>query len=98
MAAKRGQITSAEYAERYTAEMRLSYSLAFGKAGRQPRQEAAARSHRGAWETLLGRERIVLCCYCPDPALCHRRLLADMLVKAGEQREIDVRYAGELAS
>lgn len=81
MAAKRGQVSSSEYTERYTAEMRESYRL-----------------HRGAWDELLGRPRVVLCCYCTDPLRCHRTLLAKLLAKVGARRGIEVELAGELAS
>lgn len=47
--------------------------------------------HRGAWEALLARPRAVLCCYCTDPAECHRTLLArDYLPRLGAI------YCGEL--
>lgn len=57
------------YKALYTAEMRVSY----------------ARS-RPAWDALLARRRAVLCCYCnlaSHPGMCHRLLLAQMLVKCG---------------
>ena len=41
------------------------------------------RAHRDAWDALLARPRVVLCCYCVDPARCHRALLADILGKLG---------------
>ncbi len=41
------------------------------------------RGQRGAWEALLRRPRVVLGCFCPDAAHCHRRLLAGILVKLG---------------
>jgi hypothetical protein len=45
---------------------------------------------RAAWEELLGRERVVLVCYCVDVAQCHRRILGEILGKLGAQ------YQGEL--
>jgi uncharacterized protein YeaO (DUF488 family) len=45
-----------------------------------------ARSRRenpGAWEALLGRERVVLCCYCTRADRCHRRILARILASLG---------------
>lgn len=53
----------------YTAEMRRSYV-----------------QHRQAWEALLARPRTVLCCGCDckqPGALCHRVILARLLVKCG---------------
>lgn len=41
------------------------------------------RHHPDAWRGLLARPRIVLVCYCVDPARCHRTLLADILGKLG---------------
>lgn len=39
-----------------------------------------------AWRKLLARERVVLVCYCTDPARCHRTLLAErILVKLGAE-------------
>lgn len=45
---------------------------------------ASYRAHRDAWERLLGRERVVLACYCTDPERCHRTLLGrDILTRLG---------------
>lgn len=44
---------------------------------------ASYRRARGAWEALLSRPEVTLVCYCPDPARCHRRLLAALLVRCG---------------
>jgi len=41
------------------------------------------RENRGMWERLLGRRRVVLVCYCPDVARCHRLVLARILGKLG---------------
>ncbi len=35
------------------------------------------------WDELLCQERVVLLCYCPPTAFCHRKLLADILVSLG---------------
>lgn len=42
---------------------------------------ASYREHRAAWHALLGREEVTLVCYCKDPLFCHRRLLAELLVR-----------------
>lgn len=39
--------------------------------------------HRPAWERLLARQRVVLVCFCTDPARCHRTLLAGIMAKLG---------------
>lgn len=41
------------------------------------------RTQRAAWDALLARSKITLCCYCTDPARCHRTLLAGILAKLG---------------
>lgn len=42
------------------------------------------RRHRAAWDALLARPVVTLCCYCTDPDHCHRTLLArDILPKLG---------------
>ena len=41
--------------------------------------------HRGAWLAVLARPRVVLCCYCTNPAECHRSLLAGLLAKCGAE-------------
>lgn len=47
------------------------------------------RVHRKAWEALLARPRVVLCCFCVlkpgEPQRCHRRLLASYLAKLGAE-------------
>ena len=35
---------------------------------------ASYRTARQAWDTLLGLERVVLLCFCVEPARCHRTL------------------------
>lgn len=44
---------------------------------------ASWRTKRAAWDALLARNVVVLCCYCPTRDRCHRGLLAGHLVKAG---------------
>lgn len=48
------------------------------------------RRHRRAWDELLGRERVVLLCYCRERARCHRGLVAEMLTKLGAVDEGEV--------
>lgn len=50
------------------------------------------RCSRGAWDALLEKPVVVLACYCPDAARCHRTLLAGLLGRLGA----DVR--GELVA
>lgn len=44
---------------------------------------ASYHANRRAWDALLARERVVLCCYCTDPERCHRSALAWILGKLG---------------
>lgn len=41
------------------------------------------RHYRTKWDRLLQKQRIVLLCYCKAGDFCHRRLLAEILVKLG---------------
>ncbi len=42
------------------------------------------RTHRAAWDAMLSRSEVTLCCYCVDHERCHRTLLArDILPKLG---------------
>ena len=38
---------------------------------------------------------VVLLCYCATDEYCHRRLLAEVLVKVAQSQKIEVEYAGE---
>jgi len=51
----------------------------------------SVRYRREHWDALLGRDRVVLCCYCVDPHRCHRSLLAGYLAAHGAE------LGGELA-
>lgn len=67
LGAKRGTISPREYREYYTALMVHSQTV-----------------HPTAWAALLARDRVTLLCYCaPTFRVCHRRLLAEILVGCG---------------
>ncbi|XXX79229.1 hypothetical protein WMF30_10685 [Sorangium sp. So ce134] len=81
------------YAPRYKAEARVSYGLARGTPAwaRQPPDaralaeeawERGARPHPEAWRRLLAREHVVACCFCADPARCHRAILRAEILPA----------------
>lgn len=77
--------TPAREAERITEEAWAQYVPAFIAEMR-----ASYRANRAAWDRLLGRDRVVLACYCSDQR-CHRVLLArDILPRLGAV------YRGEL--
>ena len=44
---------------------------------------ASYRRNRPAWDALLARESVTLCCTCTCADQCHRRLVARMLVACG---------------
>jgi uncharacterized protein YeaO (DUF488 family) len=48
------------------------------------------RSNREVWDLVLASPRVVLVCYCKDPAHCHRTVLARILTRLG------ARYYGEI--
>ena len=50
-------------------------------------------ANREAWQALLARERVVLCCYCPSRERCHRGLLAVLLAELGAVDEGEVGLA-----
>lgn len=43
--------------------------------------------HRAAWDELLARPHVVLVCFCVNHLRCHRKLLAEILVKCGAKYE-----------
>lgn len=47
--------------------------------------------NRDKWEELLSRERLTLVCFCPKGRFCHRRILANILVKI-----FGAEYKGEI--
>lgn len=50
------------------------------------------RERRAEW-ALLGGQRVVLCCFCVDPAQCHRTVLGRIL---GETKAFDAKFFGEI--
>jgi len=47
--------------------------------------------HPEAWAELLGRQRVVLTCYCTNPKRCHRTVLGRFL-----ERRLGATFRGEL--
>ena len=45
---------------------------------------------------LLGREELVLCCYCPPGEFCHRILAANVMEKIARQQGYEVTMLGEI--
>jgi len=41
------------------------------------------RRNRAAWDALLARDAVTLCCACANPDQCHRRIVARLLVACG---------------
>jgi len=50
------------------------------------------QQNRLVWETILNKDYLVLVCFCPADAFCHRHLLRHYLVELGAV------YNGELTS
>ena len=55
------------------------------------------KTNRAAWERVAAMDRVVLCCYCRPGAFCHRRLLAEYLVRAAQALGKEAAYRGEIA-
>ncbi len=75
-----------KYRRQFLAEMLVSSGSSVPADWKADVAEARARGvtgHRNAWDRLLVRRRVVLLCYCETRALCHRRLLAEILVRMG---------------
>jgi uncharacterized protein YeaO (DUF488 family) len=49
------------------------------------------KSNRAAWDKLLSLQCVTLCCACRDGSRCHRRLLAEDVLK-----KMGATYMGEL--
>lgn len=92
------------YEPRFLAEMRISYGLARSttawaklkpdvRALAEEAWERGARPRPDAWRRLLARERVVLVCFCADPARCHRAIL-----RAGILPALGAVDGGELAA
>jgi hypothetical protein len=75
-----------KYRRQFLAEMLVSSGSLVPADWKTDVTEARARgvtAHHNAWERLLVRKRVVLLCYCETRVLCHRRLLAEILVRMG---------------
>lgn len=49
-----------------------------------------------AWDRLLGRDEVVLVCYCPAGQFCHRHLLKDLLRRLCKKKDIPFEDGGEI--
>ena len=54
------------------------------------KMRASYSNQYAKWEELLSLDKVLITCFCRPNQLCHRRLLARMLVKCGAE------YWGEL--
>lgn len=91
-----------KYVPLYVAEMRASHGAQPGaefwellSTDEQLRVidaiDRGVRYNPGAWKRLLGRDRVVLVCYCSEREMCHRTLLAQILKKLGAVYHGEVR-------
>ena len=53
---------------------------------------ASYSKNRGIWDRVLAKDVVVLVCFCPANAFCHRHLLRHYLVKLGAE------YKGEITN
>jgi hypothetical protein len=65
----------AKEAERIEDEAYAAYEPAF-----LDEMRVSYRRNREAWERLLAKKRVVLCCYCPERERCHRGIHASMIL------------------
>lgn len=90
-----------DFANGYTAEMRVRYGIVPGSDAWTTLSDVDQRRvykalSRGveptptAWDALLAMREVTLVCACEELAKCHRRLLAEILKKLG------AKYAGEV--
>lgn len=78
------------------AELARSEAWAWYAERYHAEMRASMVQHRAAWEAVLARPMVVLICYCPARARCHRGLLASLLARAGAKIGRRVTDAGEL--
>jgi len=81
-----------------TEEERLDFAFAWYRELYVEEMRASYRRRRAAWRELLGRGRVVLCCWCGTATRCHRRVLAELLVAVGRRHGVEVVDGGELAT
>lgn len=82
--------------------------LSAGKSGRMAWEDYARhytaemresyRRNPVAWDGLRTRPRVVLVCFCVDPGLCHRSVLAGILSKLGAEVRGELGLAEAVAS
>lgn len=71
---KEGKLSSEDYRKQYLTMMRKSY-----------------RENKQEWHNIFdGKKNIVLMCYCNPDEFCHRRLLAEILVKLGFDKSTEL--------
>lgn len=63
-------------------EYKLEYLYLLAKSLKENKQE---------WDKLLSLDQVTFVCYCPKNAFCHRKILADFLVK-----HFNCEYLGEV--
>ena len=81
-----------------TEEARLDFAWAWYRELYLEEMRASYRRNRPAWLALLGRGRVVLCCWCGTAHRCHRRPLAEVLVLIGKRIRIEVVDGGEMGA
>lgn len=82
MGYKKGEITAEEYTEEYHWMMQ---------------QSVRANRNRERWIEVVNSGEVLLLCYCPAGAFCHRHLFAGYLKLFAESQGIEVIMKGELS-
>lgn len=82
-AADLARFTESAAEMRHAADVVRDATWALYSAAYTAEMRESYRAHRPAWDALLARAEVTLCCYCVDPARCHRTLLAGILAKLG---------------
>ena len=81
-----------------TEEARLDFAWVWYRELYLEEMRASYRRNHAAWRALLGRGRVVLCCWCGTAHRCHRRPLAEVLVLIGKRIGIEVVDGGEMGA
>jgi uncharacterized protein YeaO (DUF488 family) len=79
---KDGTLSWTEYADRYTQLLRVRWNTV---------PAARRRMEQLAQQAALG--DVTLCCYCREPQRCHRSLLAGILTRIADARDLQLQLA-----
>ncbi len=72
-----GELASAKLHQDYLDILQRNAWMIYAQAYTSEMRESY-RKHRAAWQRVLGAAEVTLCCFCSDPAFCHRTVLANI--------------------